>query len=737
LADLQTAATICTLLWGGIRNPIIPVPVATDENADQLLRLFQVDVLFPVSQSEKIDKFMARYPYLQSSRMSARDLFYEDWHTKKSVIAFLDSLNAVEKYWQQEFKNAPPEHQSACRLVHWEETDTLRELFALSYGMYPTHLNLKDDFHSGFLLGLRAQELRIPNNGVVHPELVQCITPLSLTSIDLRGSGGSYHTSEGVYFGDATSFADLTTFWNLRAAGSKYVFAPIAALPRLEPSLKLHLQHLDEQQDRHPHIPDHITMSFDKHFIDHRDEMRALIEQFPTRKQKAVSFRSLPFGHGIDVKPSTFYFSFDQVPALVEQDAGRYSVTITLPQKKFLVESERHIDDQCLAISLNPLGDFGYPDHTLNPPFRTELNEFYSRQISFDPWVIRSEEEGIGVLTSIRENAISIRPIKNAAIVEAILALAKIKINPSAGGRLADRLCEKLNGLEGVRVFKIRGVRKLVTSLRSQDATSRGNATLTIFNEGQFKDHDGLYIEPRETGKLTADATFDFLLKNEFFRAGLELICDHCGLKSWLSLRQIDDTWICEFCGHANTTSLHIRNRGDWRFRKSGLLAKDNNQEGAIPVLLSLLVFKRVFHHNEDLQLTSVKVVEGAVPCEIDFMVIHEQRGNLEWALGEAKSEGGIISNADNMKSVAQELQEIGITPYLVFSKTAESFTADELTLFKALHKEGHSLILLTNMEIEPYHAYGDNEEDDKTLPHKYAHSFSQMAANSAWRYLR
>src|SRR5258708_9612701 len=92
------------------------------------------------------------------------------------------------------------------------------------------------------------------------------------------------------------------------------------------------------------------------------------------------------------------------------------------------------------------------------------------------------------------------------------------------------------------------------------------DATNAIWNGGQFREHERLYIEPRDTERLDTGATFDFLLENEVFRAGLGLKCDNCGLASWLSLRQLDD-------------------RGELRFRKSGLLANDNNQEGAIPVL--------------------------------------------------------------------------------------------------------------------------------------------------------
>jgi hypothetical protein len=734
LSDLEQAAGICTLLWGGLRNPIIPV-AKDDATADQLLKEFQVDVIFPVTESDPIKQFAERYPYLRNPQLSAREIFQEDWHTKKKKIAYLDVLNTVERYWEREFKHAPAERDSNCRLVAWEESDRLKELFVLSFGAYPTNLNLKHDFREGFLKGLRAKEVTIGVSGNVDAEIADAITPMRLTGIDLQGFQGSFRTWEGgVYFGDAKNFADLTTFWNLRAAGGAVEFASLPDLARLEHFVKAHLKRLDDQPNSHPNIESHIAICY----RDHHDQVIAAIQNFPTKKRILLCQCGDSVGGDLIAKPAMFCFDWDFSVGFVESENGRYTVTLPLPDKRFLVHSERSVDDQSMAVSIEPHSNFGYSDHTLSPPFVPELSEAYSRKISFDPWRVRSEEEGIGVFTRADDKTLQLHPIANGEVVEALLDRAGLKVGASAGGRLADRLLERLNGLEGTRVFKIRGVRQLVASLTSQTAIGRGDATKAIWNSGQFKEHERLHIEQRDTPTLGTDSTFDFLLRKDFFRAGLELICDHCGLESWLSLRQIDDDWVCEYCGHKNTTSLHIRNRGDWRFRKSGLLAKDNNQEGAIPVLLSLLVLERVLGHDGTLRMTLANVIEGIPKCEIDFMSIRHRAGEIEWALGEAKSAGGKIEADDvaHMKAVADKLKGIGVNPYLVFSKTADSFAAEEIELFRAAKKEGYSVILFTNKEIEPYNPYYESDDSDQ-LPHKYVHSFNEMVQNSEYRYFR
>jgi hypothetical protein len=736
LADLQKTAGLCTLLWGGIRNPIVPVGSASDGAAKRLLTLFQIDVLFPAENCEAIAGFIERYPNLALPRLHSREIFYEEWPTKKNKIAYLDAINIVDRYWEQEFKHAPKNHKSNCRLVTWEEADELKDIFALSYGYYPTNYNLQEDFRAAFLNGLRASEVRIGLTAQPPEELTTTITPLRLTGLRLDSYTASNRDWTGVYFGDQHDFADLVCFWNLRAAGSAIEFAALTDLKRFENLIRAHLKWIDDLPRRHPNIEDDIAVSY----RNNQTKVMEALEQFPTKKQKVLSQCDEMIWNGDNVQPATFCLDQEYSLAFIEQEQRHYHVTVSLPEKKFLAATNRRGENKWLAVSLSPLGDFGYPGHTLAPPFRTELNEFYSRQIGTDPRIIRSESEGLGVLVTASGRFIRLRPLANRAVLEALLGVAGIKAEASQPGRLADRLMDKLDGLEGARVFKIRGVRKLLASLDPQATTGRGNATALIWNQRQFAQHEDLYIEQRDTPRLTTSAVFDFLLKNEFFRAGLELQCDDCLLRSWLALRQIDDVWVCEFCGHRNLTSLHIQDRGDWKFRKSGLLAKDNNQEGAIPVILGLLVLKRILDFHHFIGVTSLKLKDRAWSCEVDFMVIHYRPGKeIEWALGEAKSEGGRIeaTGIDNMKHVASKLAAgVGAKTHFAFVKPADSFLPDEIELFRALQREGIPPILITNKEIEPYHPYWEGDDAER-LPQKYAHSLGEMALNSASRYLQ
>jgi hypothetical protein len=738
LADLERAAGIASLLWGGIHNPLIPIGPDTACFAEQLITLFQIDVLYPVGQSPEITAFTTAHQFLRTPRMSGSDLFVADWPSSRMRVTCLDSMNIIDRHWEKDFKARPQGYTSQCRLVSWDLADTERELLALSYGYFPTDINLSDDFQTAFVLGMRAGKTTIDPGTPLPEELSSTYTPLLLTAVDLEASGGGHRDWSGIYVGDAKNYDDLLTFWNIRAAGNALTFLPTNAQDRFALTTRAHVAWLDALPNRHPNIENNISIVSSTATPQAIDDV---VSAFPTQKRKLICQCDEVVWNGLNILPAEFHFGREQVLGFVDKRQGSYLATVTLPAKQFLVDpidARRRVDDQYLAASLHPLGELAYAGYTLKPPFKTDLNVAYSRAIGIDPWSIRSERDGIGVLITRDEAHVRLHPMAQEAAIEALLGRTGLKLEISQAGRIATRLLEKLGDIENVRVFKIRGVRNLVDGLSSTDAIGRGGATKTIWNEGQFKQHEDLYIEQRNTPKLATSDVFDYMLRGDFFRAGLELHCEHCGLANWLSLRQIDDVWVCEYCGHRNQTSLQVRNRGDWRFRKSGLLARDNRQEGAIPVLLGLLVLKRIFDHGDFLYAMSHNIKGPTWKCEADFIAAHsDRREGIEWIFGEAKSEGGCIdvNDIENASRLVNAVREQGMTGHAAFIKTANSFQESELNLFRQLSDAGIPPVLFTNRELEPYQPYWEAGTPDK-VPHQHPMSFSDLARNADHRYL-
>lgn len=733
IEDLVKASGINTLLWGGIYNPLIPV--SPDKKfAEQLMNLFSIDILFPVSHTKEIDEIIKKYPFLRDPGHYAQNIFYEDYHSKRNIIGYLESLNIIDYYRDKEFKHKPKKHKSNCVLLKWEEKDELKNLFSVLFGYFPTDYNLRDNFKNAFLKGLRSREVKISGNSPIAKELVKSIYPIKLTTSELKAYGGTWR-GDGIYFGEENNFNDLLYFWNLRASGLAMEFLPKNSIERFREFIKEFIEKLNNIPNRNPNIEDWITVYYRTEY----NEAKGIIKKFQGKKRFAFKRCDQVIWNGLNIIPADFNFGWEHVLGNIDKSYNRYVVSVNLPEKKFIINKNRDAGWEHIAVSIDPISEFGYPEHTLKLPFLRQLNEFFSREIAFDPWTIRIERTGIAKIIQVNNNSLSLHPISHQVLIKKIFELAGIKSEISQAGLIAKRIIEKLDGIDGGRVFKIHGVRKLFQTLKTDDCISRGEGTGIIWENGRFKKHEKLYIEKRESPKLKTHNVFDFLLKKDFLRAGLDLICNHCKLSNWLSLEEIRDVWKCNYCGDDNKISLQLKDRGDWKFRKSGLFAKDNNQEGAIPVILTLLVFLRIFDTSEFIYSPSLKLEAGEKPCEIDFCILQYKRGEkIQLGIGECKSEDGIIDqeDVDNLKIAREKLNNLGIDCFLIFSKTAKEFTQDEIKLFKQLRNDAVPIILLTNKELEPYHPYWEIDEVDE-LPEKYALDMMGMFRNSDYLYLK
>jgi hypothetical protein len=352
-------------------------------------------------------------------------------------------------------------------------------------------------------------------------------------------------------------------------------------------------------------------------------------------------------------------------------------------------------------------------------------------QMSFDPWKVRVQKDGIGVTVAAEDNHVALFPVAHELLLRKLLAFAGIKSEISQPGLIAKRLIEQIGGLENAWIFKIRGARALIHSLKSDEWQTRGDATKAIWADGQFKSHEDLFW------RMNPAKIWDRLLKYELFRAGLDLICNHCRLKNWLSLRAMDDAWSCVYCGHSNQTSLQLKDRGDWKFRKSGLFAKDNHQEGAIPVMLTLLQFSKALKFHALIHTPSMNLKTGSMSCETDLCILQYGgwRG-IEIGIGECKSENGKITEEDieHLTMIRESLVAKSLNCYLVFSKTADIFSDEEVKLFRGLQKRQVPVILLLNKELEAHELYG--KYTDGELRARVVASLEEMARNSASIYL-
>jgi hypothetical protein len=455
--------------------------------------------------------------------------------------------------------------------------------------------------------------------------------------------------------------------------------------------------------------------------------------------------------NGFNVRPPLFGLDRRSIlSGLDSPSEGKPSIEFSLHREFDLADLPAGHVWQQWVVSINPGTEFGYKGYTLNLPYLPDLNEWYAREVLIVPHELRVEKEGVGKIAQFSEETLHLSPVEATATVYKVLDHSGIKASASLPGRKAQQLIQQMGGLEGCRVFKIQGVRKLVASSKARGGIKRLHAMEIIkdvdqgLRQASFSRFASLRIEPREIPQLRPADVFNYLLKMGVFRPGLELACPRCDLDFWLGM-PVPEICHCEFCGHSFSIASHLGGRGDWHFRLSGLFGREGGEEGAIPVVLTLLQLYRIQGLGANFLYTcGTQLKSDDLDCEVDLVVIQRGResepavrlSEPALLLGECKGSAEINDDdVSNLVAARELVERSGVRCYLLFSKTA-AFSSDEIRRFRALERRGISPVLFTARQLEPYEPYGEVPESE-TLPVRYPGYFEDLARNSSWLFLR
>lgn len=379
--------------------------------------------------------------------------------------------------------------------------------------------------------------------------------------------------------------------------------------------------------------------------------------------------------------------------------------------------------EQKVVANVSSIGlDSTEDESTFRIPFLPVLNNFCGRRMYFDSTKIRVETGGIGIIASVTKNHLNLRSVSKRELIIEMFKAFGMKADVSAPGRIASRLISQMRGIQGCRVFKIPGVRDLLEAYGPQASFERTSAIQKIGRSDpltgvpNFSEYEGLFIEPRESGPLKPEHVLTFLLKRGVFQVGLAFGCPHCELDPWIPLDDVATEVRCEYCGKIFLTTPQLRDR-NWKYRRSGLFGRDNNQEGSIPVVLTLQQLDNVLSW-ENLFLTNMTVepiTAQIESCETDFVLLHQSYwgDTVSIAIGECKTRNE-ISDDDVRKLglVADVFENNGVDAFIVFSKLAP-FTTDEITRCgRAQSQYRMRVIMLTDRELEPYFVYERTEKE-------------------------
>jgi hypothetical protein len=233
--------------------------------------------------------------------------------------------------------------------------------------------------------------------------------------------------------------------------------------------------------------------------------------------------------------------------------------------------------------------------------------------------------------------------------------------------------------------------------------------------KANFKDYENLFIEPRPYGsKLTPSQVFTYLVDKGLFRIGTELACPNCRMTSWISLDLLKQKVVCELCGQEHDSTRQLV-EDEWHYRRTGILGAEKNNQGAVPVILTLHRLDNTLHglregSNYSPSLDLVPNNGMDIPkCEIDFvwMIPRVYPRKTVVILAECKDQLPIDANdIANLKRVADAFPRKRFKTFVLLTRL-RPFTAQEIELALTLNDEDRKrAILLTARELEPQFIY-------------------------------
>ncbi len=704
LEDFGLALRLTHCFWGGVFNPIIPFD--DDGTGTRLIWLYACDALYSASDDEETVKFADSFPALKWP-FYPDGLFIESAGTKEPHL--LDMAQAVLKTDEYRRRNWLPADYRAT-VAEWEPSDSFANVFLATFGAFPEPEEVDRDYGAFIEERLSAERVQISPSDPVPADLVGTATPSVLARRHLRPKVFDWHRRPGLFVGAAGDFSDLVNFWNLRAAGYPLIFFDPSQPDRLRPLTDEYVKRIHATPTRPAEPPGIPVWSSNELDYDAIAETLGGGLSFSTISEATWN--------GLNVKPSLMAFDTSFTVASLEEGSRGPRATIALPAKPFLDHSE--FFHQNVVISVGSVGTSLVSDgSTLTPPFVPDLNEYYGRELFFDWRRVRAEPEAVGVIERVTANHLSLTALEHEKVIARVFDACGFVARPSQPGRVATRLIQQMGGLQGCRVFKIRGVRQLIRQYAADDSFRKGEAEKVIgnFDEAtqsmRFSEYEGLYLRHQGGSRLRPLDAFLDLIRNGVLRAGLRLKCPHCELQDWVSLDDVASQVACAFCATRFDVTEQLRDR-DWFYRRSGLFGRSDpdEQKGSVPVTLVLQSLQLNFHDKVICFSTSLNLAEQGQRdtfCETDFVVVLRQMRRLRHAvvIGECKTGMEITEqDASNLGTVADRLGQIGVDPFVLFAKTSP-FSPDEIErckLAQAPYTERVIILTVEDLEVLNYH---------------------------------
>lgn len=718
---------LCTCLWGGVYNPIIPVtqrlPSAWRNSRNitglalskNVLDFFEPDV-FVEAKPGLAERLGIEYRQVGDGKSAVMGL--EDF-VRPAEGAWTDfgfGLNIIDLYrdlYRDEFRFAPRyDRRVGLPTAAKGEAAFVEAVF----GAFPESPGLSY-FKEAFIEFSDPVEITI--NSDTFPEIINdpYLFPLNFTRHGLDVSGDSNAEPSSFFVFDSNSTTDLIDLWNLRQFHRGVVPVNVSWCDKLAEFLRSFIH------DRYVRVRPESR----RYYTATKLEFARSIGE-AKKKHLHELFRDLPDGSWSPVRHSepNFY-------------AERYERAFQ-PRRLHVTADERDVET-IYSEKETPTIRFT----ALSPDFAESHSGIAARWVNV---VSFNNVSGLDVATTVPRRSLDLRrwrigggmfvsregfvlPARFKGWEETIhltngsdaiapwLEAKGIRASKSDPGRIADELLASIGGLWGTYILEdaetLRLLDKMAKTKRLEDSgavSEYPSRTATVREWSEL-------IRRRQANQKYKRLELQDYIEAGALRLGLSLKCEICTFANWYSVSDLTDRPKCDRCLKKYSFPQATLNFGNtpWRYRITGPFAVPDYAAGAYSAILALATFTRKLSYSSVSTTfsTNLDLKTDTDNLEIDFALWYsrdEIGGQIEepsFIVGEAKS---FAKEAIRVGDV-QKLKRLAILipgTFLVFAVLKKQLSTQEVEMLRKLAvwgrkrlKDGRRrapVIILTGTEL-------------------------------------
>ena len=703
LRGLRSIFQLCSCLWGGMYNPIIPVsrsiPAAWRrgphrrptgrELALGYVRFFEPDVFVETEPglARSIGIADLAHPGIRSRVVTFDDFVNtRDDYGPHSTFPFgLSMLNVYRELYRTEGRFV---HRRDMLVAEFDDSNRHGAYLDAAFGRFPEYKKLsyiqqafRDTFNPTTLMCQSSSWLRLFEE---HGH-----TPLEFTHHDLTAN---YNSSWDltVFVVNPRSPLDLLDLWNLRLVRRDVL--PVSS--EWLPDLKEYVRDLI--------VRNHHSMSRSSQ---RRLTAPAIVEvgnSFSAQEAEDLvrdAFCELPKGTW------RMKLRYDPIWARDYEKSGSRSSPVRIQAESAQIEvpvleengstiqfqalspgfAPRHGVGHAAWVNVLSLKDYGNRHRLALALPSTAVSVAYHGGI--DP--LLSDREGFVLLQQFKDHRHSVMLMSGGKAVVEWFKRHRVDAAPSGAGKVADQMLSSLEGFSRIWILQDAETLRILDKMaKKADRTMPVKAWLRV-------------IQRRPDARITLDpikTILDSFVEAGAIKSGLRVTCPNCEGQNWYGLDDLAQIVSCERClkQFRFPEGTMDYNNSPWRFRVTGPYSVPNYANGAYATLLALNCLVKEEGNYATMTLsTSLDLQVNGERMEIDFAcwmqkddLGQEIRSDPVFLIGEAKSfaqDGFCRRDIDRLKQVGRRMPGT----FLVCATLKSELSLEERDLIGGLAKWG------------------------------------------------